>query len=165
MSYIEVTTWLIDHLGFEGYFKLKGLILVLSGFVIGSIVMIFYSAFVMKNVKPNPELEKVTLLVVGKDLYTSPPKTIFEAFEKRFFIFMYKIGLFRKTIGFHNKKLMRTIFVIHVSIISLVTVLALYAAFTLAITIDGDASNKSEKVYMYHLKKAHQIEEELQKKD
>lgn len=145
--------WVVDNYGLVGYIHVKGILTFLTGAIFGGILMMFKSAFVMKNVKPNENLTNVSILVVEGQIFTSPPKTLFESIEKRFFIFLYKIGLFRKTIEFHNEKRMRILFVTSLIILIAVAIIGLYLSFSMCVLDAELVTDKQEHNFIHELNK------------
>lgn len=154
--YLGFVNWIVDNYGLVGYVSAKGSLTFFSGIVVGGMLMMFQSAFVMKDVKPNEKLTKVSLLIVDGQIFTSPPKTLFESIEKRFFIFLYKIGLFRKTIEFHNEKRMRILFVTYLFITIVVAIIGLYLSFSMHVLDEKLIDNKQEHYFIHELNKVTQ---------
>lgn len=151
--YLSFVNWVVDNYGLVGYINAKGILTFLTGAIFGGILMMFKSAFVMKNVKPNENLTNVSILVVDGQIFTSPPKTLFESIEKRFFIFLYKIGLFRKTIEFHNEKRMRILFITSLIILIAVAIIGLYLSFSMCVLDAELVNDKQEHIFIHELNK------------
>ncbi|WP_141544273.1 hypothetical protein [Priestia megaterium] len=138
---MSIAMWVVENYGFDGYLQFKSILILLTGLILGGLLMMLHSAFVMKDVRPNEKLTKVSILVVDGTIFTSPPNTIFESLEKRFFIFLYKVGLFRKSIEFHNMKRMRFIFTTYLTTLIVVATFGLYLSLTLAFSVDEKLSD------------------------
>lgn len=151
--YLGFVNWVVDNYGLVGFVSAKGILTFLSGIVVGGILMMFQSAFIMKDVRPNENLTSVSILVVDGQIFTSPPKTLFESIEKRFFIFLYKIGLFRKTIEFHNEKRMRVLFVTSLFILIAVAIIGLYLSFSMTVLDAKLVTDKQEHSFIHELHK------------
>ncbi|MDT0150052.1 hypothetical protein Q9R38_26275 [Priestia aryabhattai] len=151
MHYIDLVNWLVDKFGFYGFVRIKGFITFFSGLIVGGLLMMYHSASVMKNVRPNEKLEKVSILVVDGTIFTSPPKSLFESIEKRFFIFLYKTRLFRKSIEFHNKKRMRALFISYLAVIGVVALIGIYLSVSLSFLDGRLIDDKQEDAFKHQL--------------
>jgi hypothetical protein len=127
---------MISHFGMNGYVQIKGTIIFISGLLFGGLAMSFVNGWIMANVRPNENLKKVSLLVVDGQIFTSPPKTMLESIEKRFFIILYKTGIYKNAIQFHNKRRGKALFTTYMSIISLALVVGVFLSVTLTFGVD-----------------------------
>ncbi|MCY9324092.1 hypothetical protein [Bacillus haynesii] len=134
--------YLVDNFGLDGYFRIKAIVIFLTGALSASFLNTIGFANTFKKVWKYPPLKKVALLDIDagdkRAFYCSPPSSRMEAVQTLFYMWFVKMGFLKKGILIRNNRRIKTLFLTIIVVATVLLIIGLYLSFKLIFVEDED---------------------------